>query len=226
LHRDDIARSYHNDAFEEERNVYMRSKKESSLKEAVLQLAHEVLKVKERFFQENADAVVEITRLVGETFRRGNKILIFGNGGSAADAQHIAAEFVNRFLLDRAPLPAIALTTDTSVLTSIGNDTDFADIFARQIEALGRRGDIAWGITTSGKSPNVIEGLRKAKEMRMVTVAFTGKDGGEALRLADHVLNCSSSSTPRVQEVHITAAHIICELVERELFPTGDSDET
>lgn len=199
----------------------MRGKKENSLKEVVRQLAQESLQVKELFFQENVDAIAEIVQLIGETFRRGNKILIFGNGGSAADAQHIAAEFVNRLLFDRAPLPAIALTTDTSILTSIGNDADFSVIFARQIEALGRKGDIAWGITTSGKSPNVIEGLRKAKEIGMTTIAFTGKNGGEALRMAAYGLNVTSDSTPRIQESHITAGHIICELVERELFPSG-----
>jgi len=188
-----------------------------------LNLAQESLRVKERFFRENADVIAEIARLIGETFRQGKKILIFGNGGSAADAQHIAAEFVNRFLFDRAPLPVIALTTDTSILTSIGNDAGFPVIFARQIEALGRTGDIAWGITTSGRSPNVIEGFRKAKEMGMITIAFTGNDGGEALRMADHGLNVASTSTPRVQEAHITASHIICELVERELFPSGGS---
>jgi D-sedoheptulose 7-phosphate isomerase len=201
----------------------MRGKKERSLRETVLNLAQESLRVKERFFQENADAIAEIARLLGETFRQGKKILIFGNGGSAADAQHIAAEFVNRFLFDRAPLPAIALTTDSSIVTSIGNDADFSLIFARQIEALGRTGDIAWGITTSGQSPNVIEGFRKAKEMGMITIAFTGNDGGEALRMADQGLNVASTSTPRVQEVHITASHIICELVERELFSSGGS---
>jgi D-sedoheptulose 7-phosphate isomerase len=199
----------------------MRGKKENSLKEMVRRLAQESLRVKERFFQENEDAIVEISLLVEETFRRGHKILIFGNGGSAADAQHIAAEFVNRFLFDRAPLPAIALTTDTSILTSIGNDADFSCIFSRQIEALGGKGDIAWGITTSGKSLNVIEGFRKAKEIGMTTIAFTGKDGGEALRMADHGLHCASTSTPRIQEAHITASHIICELVEGALFPSG-----
>ena len=201
----------------------MRGEKNSSLKEAVLRLAQESQRVKERFFQENADAVVAVALLIGETFRRGNKIFIFGNGGSAADAQHIAAEFVNRFLFDRPPLPAIALTTDTSILTSVGNDADFSCIFSRQLEALGSKGDIAWGITTSGRSPNVIKGLRKAREMGMATIGFTGKDGGEALRLVDHGLNCASSSTPRIQEVHITAGHIICELVERALFPAGAS---
>ncbi|OGP53166.1 MAG: phosphoheptose isomerase [Deltaproteobacteria bacterium RBG_13_52_11] len=196
------------------------------MREEVLHLAQESLKVTERFFQENADAIVEIARLIGATFRQGNKILIFGNGGSAADAQHIAAEFVNRFLFDRAPLPAIALTTDTSILTSISNDADFSLIFTRQIEALGCRGDIAWGISTSGKSPNVIEGFCKAKEMGMVTLAFTGKDGGETLRVADYGLNVNSIRTPRIQETHIIVGHIICELVERELFPSGGGSET
>jgi D-sedoheptulose 7-phosphate isomerase len=195
--------------------------KEGSLKETVLNLAQESAQVKELFFRENADAVVEIVHCMTDALRRGNKILIFGNGGSAADAQHIAAEFVNRFLFDRAPLPAIALTTDTSILTSIGNDADFSHIFARQIEALGNKGDIAWGITTSGKSSNIIEGLRKAAEMGITTIAFTGKDGGEALPMADLGLHCTATSTPRIQEAHITAAHIICELVERELFPSG-----
>jgi len=191
------------------------------LKETVLHLVQEGLQIKERFFQDNVDAIVEIVHSITDALRQGNKILIFGNGGSAADAQHIAAEFVNRFLFDRPPLPAIALTTDTSLLTSISNDADFSLIFSRQIEALGHKGDIAWGITTSGRSPNVLEGFRKATEAGMTTIAFTGTDGGEALRMADYGLNVDSASTPRIQEVHITASHIICELVERELYPSG-----
>lgn len=191
------------------------------MREKVLGAVKEGLQVTEHFFRDNVDAIVEIVHGITDSLRQGNKILIFGNGGSAADAQHIAAEFVNRFLFDRAPLPAIALTTDTSILTSIGNDMDFSLVFSRQIEALGNKGDIAWGITTSGRSPNVIEGFRKATEMGMVTIAFTGNDGGEALRMAKYGLNVNSSSTPRIQETHITASHIICELVERELFPSG-----
>jgi len=191
------------------------------LREKILQAAHESSQLKEQFFRDNVDAVTEIVRFITETFRRGNKILIFGNGGSAADAQHIAAEFVNRFLFDRAPLPAIALTTDTSILTSISNDRDFSQVFARQIEALGAKGDIAWGITTSGTSPNMIEGFRKAAEMGMKTIALTGKDGGEVLRMTDYALYVNSAHTPRIQEVHITVGHIICELVEGELFPSG-----
>ncbi|RLB05805.1 MAG: phosphoheptose isomerase [Deltaproteobacteria bacterium] len=191
------------------------------MQQKVIRLVQESLKVKERFFRENLDAITEVAHLIAKVLRRGNKILIFGNGGSAADAQHIAAEFVNRYLIDRAPLPAIALTTDTSILTSISNDADFSLVFARQIEALGRKDDIAWGISTSGKSPNVIKGLRKAKEMEMVTIAFTGQDGGEVLRIADYGLNVDSPSIPRIQETHITLGHIICELVEEELFHSG-----
>ena len=191
------------------------------MKETILHLAQEGLQIKERFFRENCDAIVEIVHAIRDALRQGNKILIFGNGGSAADAQHIAAEFVNRFLVDRPPLPAIALTTDTSLLTSISNDADFSLIFSRQIEALAHKGDIAWGITTSGKSPNIIEGFRKATERGMTTIAFTGKDGGEALRMAKYGLNVDAASTPRIQEVHITVSHIICELVERELYPSG-----
>jgi D-sedoheptulose 7-phosphate isomerase len=195
------------------------------LKGRILHLAQEGLQTKEHFFRENVDAIVEIVHAIMDSLRRGNKILIFGNGGSAADAQHIAAEFVNRFLFDRAPLPAIALTTDTSILTSISNDMGFTQIFARQIEALGAKGDIAWGITTSGTSPNMTEGFRKAKEIGMKTVALTGMDGGEVLRMADYALNVHSSSTPRIQEVHITVGHIICELVEGALFPSGGNSE-
>jgi D-sedoheptulose 7-phosphate isomerase len=191
------------------------------VREKILQAARESSQLKEQFFQDNVDAVAEIVRFITETLRRGNKILIFGNGGSAADAQHIAAEFVNRFLSDRPPLAAIALTTDTSVLTSISNDRDFSQVFARQIEALGTKGDIAWGITTSGTSPNMIEGFRTAAEMGMKTIAFTGKDGGEVVKMTDYPLHVNSSSTPRIQEVHITVGHLICELVESELFPAG-----
>jgi D-sedoheptulose 7-phosphate isomerase len=195
------------------------------VREKILQAAQESSQVKERFFRENVDAIVEIVHAIMDSLRRRNKILIFGNGGSAADAQHIAAEFVNRFLSDRAPLPAIALTTDTSILTSISNDMGFSQIFARQIEALGAKGDIAWGITTSGTSPNMIEGFRTAVEMGMKTIALTGKDGGEVLRMADYALNVHSTSTPRIQEVHITVGHIICELVEGGLFPSGGNSE-
>ena len=195
------------------------------VRETIQRLVNESLMVKEQFFSENIETLLDIIKLITKALRRRNKILIFGNGGSAADAQHIAAEFVNRYLLDRPPLPAIALTTDSSVLTSISNDVDFAQVFVRQIEALGKKGDIAWGITTSGESRNVLMGLRKAHEMGMATIAFTGRDGGEAQKICDHGLQVAAPSTPRIQEAHITAAHIICEVVERKLFNVGGSGE-
>ena len=147
--------------------------------------------------------------------------MLFGNGGSAADAQHIAAEFINRLRKskrDRPPLAALALTTDTSVLTSISNDSDFSNIFSRQIRALGKKGDIAWGISTSGNSPNLIKAIKVAQEMGIKTLGLTGKGGGEMGTLVDYHLNAESNDVLRIQEVHITLSHIICELVEQELL--------
>ena len=174
--------------------------------------------VKTRFLKENLPRFLEAINLVSQAFERGNKLLLLGNGGSAADAQHIAAEFVNRFIIDRPPLPAIALTTDTSILTSVANDSAFQDIFARQIKALGKEGDVVIGLSTSGNSPNVIRALEVAKEMGIKTVALTGNDGGMLARLADIPLVVSSSSTPRIQETHILVGHILCEMVEHQLF--------
>jgi len=174
--------------------------------------------VKTRFLKENLPRFLDAIKLVSQAFERGNKLLLLGNGGSAADAQHIAAEFVNRFIIDRPPLPAIALTTDTSILTSVANDSAFQDIFARQIKALGKEGDVVIGLSTSGNSPNVIRALEVAKEMGIKTVALTGNDGGMLARLADIPLVVSSSSTPRIQETHILVGHILCEMVEHQLF--------
>jgi D-sedoheptulose 7-phosphate isomerase len=174
--------------------------------------------VKTRFLKENLPRFLEAIKLVSQAFERGNKLLLLGNGGSAADAQHIAAEFVNRFIIDRPPLPAIALTTDTSILTSVANDSAFQEIFARQIKALGKEGDVVIGLSTSGNSPNVIRALEVAKEMGIKTVALTGNDGGMLARLADIPLVVSSSSTPRIQETHILVGHILCEMVEHQLF--------
>jgi D-sedoheptulose 7-phosphate isomerase len=174
--------------------------------------------VKTRFLKENLPRCIDAINLVSQAFERGNKLLLFGNGGSAADAQHIAAEFVNRYIIDRPPLPAIALTTDTSILTSISNDSAFQEIFARQIKALGKDGDIVIGLSTSGNSPNVIRAFEVAKEMGMKTVALTGNDGGMLAKLADVPLIVSSSSTPRIQETHILVGHILCEMVEHQLF--------
>ncbi len=176
----------------------------------------------ETFVNENLTRIVAVVEAVTAALKAGNKILLFGNGGSAADAQHLAAEFVNRFVIERPPLPAIALTTDTSIITSIGNDYDFSDIFSKQIRAIGQKGDIAWGMTTSGKSANVVKGLEAARKIGMVTIGLTGRDGGDVAKTADHVLNVASTSTPRIQEVHITAGHVICEMVDFKLFQRPD----
>lgn len=179
----------------------------------------ESIRLKTQFIEEQAGAVVDAAYLLAGALREGQKILIFGNGGSAADAQHLAAEFVNRFRIERPPLAALALTTDTSILTSIGNDYDFTEIFAKQIKALGQHGDVAWGISTSGSSPNVVAALELARELGLKTLALTGRDGGPMASLVDVALVVRSADTPRVQEVHITIGHVLCELVDYLLFP-------
>ena len=191
------------------------------MKDIILKNFEESINLKKRFAERYTDTLLVAARVIADSFSSGHKLLIFGNGGSAADAQHIAAEFVNRFTIERKPLPAIALTTDSSVLTSIGNDYHFDDIFSKQIRALGNRGDVAWGISTSGNSKNVIEAIKVAKDMELYTIALTGGNGGELIRWADLSLIAESYTTARIQETHITAGHIICELVERLLFPEG-----
>jgi len=192
------------------------------MEDHIIKIFKESIRVKEAFVNENLSKLVNVVEAVTSALKAGSKILIFGNGGSAADAQHIAAEFVNRFVIERPPLPAIALTTDTSIITSIGNDYDFSEIFSKQIRAIGQPGDIAWGISTSGNSANVLKGLEVAKKMGLVTIAFTGKDGGDIAKIADLSINVSSSVTARIQEVHITAGHAICELVDIKLFQKPD----
>jgi D-sedoheptulose 7-phosphate isomerase len=162
-------------------------------------------------------SVVRAAAAIRAAHASGGKVLIFGNGGSAADAQHMAAELVNRFQKERKALAALALSTDTSILTSIGNDYTFDRVFDRQVEALGRPGDVALGITTSGNSANVVRGLEAARGCGMVSVALTGRDGGAAGKIADIHVNVPHESTPRVQEVHGTLIHVICELVETQL---------
>lgn len=163
--------------------------------------------------------VAKVSELLVSALRRGNKVLLFGNGGSAADAQHIAAELVGRFTLNRPALPAIALSVNSSCLTAIGNDYGFDQVFSRQIEALARPGDVAIGISTSGNSPNVALALSTAKKMTLHTVALTGRTGGELLSKVDHCICVPSNETPRIQECHILIGHILSELVEREIFP-------
>jgi len=184
----------------------------------ILKRFKESSEVKTRFLKENLPKLLDVIKLVSHAFESGNKILFFGNGGSAADAQHLAAEFVNRYVMDRPPLPAMALTTDTSILTSVSNDLTFDEIFAKQLRAFGKEGDVAIGISTSGNSPNIIKAFEVAKEMGMKRVAFTGNNGGVISKMADFSLVVPSTSTPRIQEVHILIGHILCEMVEHYLF--------
>lgn len=164
------------------------------------------------------ESVSEVIDMQIAALKRGNKVLIAGNGGSAADAQHFAGEFVGRFLKERKGMPAIALTTDTSVLTCIGNDYGYDKIFARQIEALGKSGDVFIGISTSGNSQNVIEAVEKAKEMGIQTVGLLGKDGGKLKEICDQVMLVPLKETPRVQEIHTMTVHMMCEMVESKMI--------
>ncbi len=182
------------------------------------QILQDSIAVKEKAIGGQRALIGDAAARLADCVAAGHKVLLFGNGGSAADCQHIAAEFVNRFRIERPPLGAIALTTDTSALTSIGNDYDFDEIFAKQITALGRSGDFAWGISTSGNSANVLRGVAAAKEIGLFTLGMTGS-GGKLADVADLVFRVDSASTARVQETHITIAHILCELVDRILFP-------
>jgi len=177
----------------------------------------ELMEILDEFFTSKADLLEEVLTQIVNRLRGGGKIIVFGNGGSAAQAQHFAAEMVNKFLKERRAYPALSLTTDTSVLTSIANDSSFTQVFSRQIEALGMEEDVALGISTSGNSLNVIEGLKKAKEIKMLTIALTGKGGGNLASLPDYLLDVPSSATPRVQEVHLLFLHLLAEEIERRM---------
>ena len=175
------------------------------------------IRAKEKFFSTNEDRVMDCATAIAQTLKSGKKVLLFGNGGSAADCQHIAAEFINRFQMERRPLAAIALTCDTSVITSIGNDYSYDDIFLKQVQALGQKGDMAIGISTSGNSPNVVKAAREAKEMGLIVVGFSGA-GGTLKEISDMAFCVDNPVTARIQEVHILLAHILCDLSERMIF--------
>jgi len=188
------------------------------MKKIILEILKESIRVKDKSVKNNMEAVQKGADMVAASIASGHKILVFGNGGSAADAQHIVAEFVNRFAIERPPLAAIALTTDSSIITSIGNDYHFDEIFSKQVRALGKKDDVAIGISTSGNSANVVEAVMAAKDMEIFTIAFTGR-GGKLAELADLVFFVDSDITARIQETHITLGHILCDLVDRILFP-------
>ncbi|MEW6670022.1 MAG: D-sedoheptulose 7-phosphate isomerase [Thermodesulfobacteriota bacterium] len=183
---------------------------EKALKESV--------KSKEEFVSENSQKLLLLAEKVATAFTRDRKLMLCGNGGSAADAQHISAEFVNRFMMERPPLPAIALTTDTSILTSISNDYSFEEVFSKQIKALGMQGDVLLAISTSGNSANVLSAVKTAKKLGIYCAALTGAEGGRLAKLANLALLTKGSSTARIQETHIFAGHLLCQLVDHILF--------
>ena len=191
------------------------------VEERATRILKESLAAKEAFFHREKGKIFRAAEVVTEALRRGRKLLVFGNGGSAADAQHLAGEMVNRFRRERAPLPALALTTDTSVLTAIANDYDFSQVFVKQLEAFGRPGDVALGISTSGNSPNVCLALERARALGLFTIGLGGGDGGRLKEVAELCLLVPSRETPRIQEAHIFFIHLLCELVEEALFGLG-----
>jgi D-sedoheptulose 7-phosphate isomerase len=182
-------------------------------------MAGESLDVKQRFFADSAADVARAAEMIVAAMRAGGKLLIFGNGGSAADAQHIAAELAFKMGRERDALPAFALTTDTSLLTAISNDRSFDHVFSRQMQALGRAGDVALAISTSGNSANIVEAVRQARAMNIRTIGLLGAGGGQVAPLVDLALIVPHRETPRIQEVHITISHIICQLIEDALCP-------
>lgn len=187
-----------------------------------LQIIHarteESIAVKRALLETQAETIAQVGAAVVEALRQGKTLYLFGNGGSASDAQHIAAELVGRFTKERRALPAVALTTNTSTLTALGNDYEYAIVFARQLEAFGKPGDIVIGISTSGNSPNVLRGLQAAQTLGMVTVGLTGETGGQTRSITDHCICVPSRDTARIQESHIMIGHILCEIIEQELF--------
>ena len=194
------------------------------MKDQIRRIFETSTQVKQQFLLDQLPALIAATEAVVATLRRGGKILLFGNGGSAADAQHIAAEFVNRYIRDRPPLPAIALTTDTSALTAIANDFGPEEVFVKQIQALGKAGDIALALSTSGNSPNVLRGIECCQEWGIKTIGLTGGTGGVLVKRVDLCLCvAATTSTPRIQETHILIGHAICEMVDLTLYGPNEA---
>jgi D-sedoheptulose 7-phosphate isomerase len=188
------------------------------MKDFILNAFADSANVKQQFAREQADRIAHVATLIAAAFREGRKVLLFGNGGSATDAAHIAAEFVGRYKRERRPLPALALATDIAAITCIANDYGFDELFARQIRAHGQKGDIAIAISTSGNSPNVLKGVAAARECGLVTIGWTGGTGGQLAALVDYPFVVPSAVTARIQETHITLGHVLCELAEEQLL--------
>ncbi len=191
------------------------------MRDAIVKAFDESIRVKRAFLSDNLETLIEVVHAIVAAFKNGNKLMLFGNGGSAADAQHIAAEFTNRFRIERPPLPALALTTDTSALTAIGNDYGYSQVFVKQIQALGKTGDVALAISTSGNSANVLAAVEVCRGLKITTVGLTGGNGGKMVGEVDYLLCVSASrDTARIQETHILIDHVICELVDAALYPS------
>ena len=188
------------------------------MKDKAVKAFDESAEVKRKFVREHADRIAQVVQLIARALKEGRKLLLFGNGGSATDASHLAAEFVGRYHKDRAPLPAIALGSDPAAVTCIANDYGYDELFARQVKAHGQKGDIAIAISTSGNSPNVLKGVEAARAGGLITVGWTGGTGGKLAGLVDHCFTVPSTVTARIQESHITLGHVLCELIEGELF--------
>ena len=189
------------------------------MKNVIASILADSLQAKETSIKKNRDGLLRAAQMLADCMSGSHKVLIFGNGGSAADAQHLAAEFVNRFQIERTPLPAMALTTDTSILTSIGNDYTFEEVFAKQIAALGAKGDLAWGISTSGNARNVLAAMSVAKAYQCPCISFTGPGGGKLARIADLALKVPGNTTADVQEAQFPIYHLLCKLIEAHYFP-------
>ncbi len=189
------------------------------MKDNILKAFEESIQVKQKFIEEkNIVKIFEVCKAIANAFNEGKKLILFGNGGSSTDASHIAAEFVNRFKRERPGLPAIALNTDMAVITSIANDYDFSEIFAKQLKALADEGDIVLAISTSGNSPNIMKAMDVARKRKLTTIAFTGLKGEKFASRATFAFVVPSDNTPRIQETHITIGHVICQIVEDILF--------
>lgn len=190
------------------------------MEDNILKAFEESISVKDKFAKKNAGAIAEVSKMIADAFNDGKKLLLFGNGGSGTDASHIAAEFVNRFKRERPGLPALSLNTDMAVITSIANDYDFSEVFARQLKSLAVEGDVVIAITTSGASANVVKAMEVARKRKLKTIVFTGSKGEKFAAKADYAFVVPSDNTPRIQETHITLGHVLCQMVEEILFDT------
>ncbi len=188
------------------------------MKDKILKAFRESISTKEKFVQDNVEAIEEVSRLIAGAFNDGRKLILFGNGGSATDASHIAAEFVGRYRKERPGLNAVSLNTNMAVMTAVANDYDYSEVFSRQLKAIAEEGDVVIAISTSGNSANIIKAVDAAKRKKLRTIAFTGAKGGKLAAKVNHAFSVPSNNTPRIQETHITLGHVLCQMVEEILF--------